>query len=61
MTILDYGKCKTCNKEKSIKSIILSKILPEVIANNILSYDCCNYCGKLREREVENNNTEKNE
>ena len=58
MTILDNSRCKTCKKEKNSKSIVLSKILPEVIANNILSYDCCNYCGKLRAKEQENKSNE---
>ena len=54
MTILDYSKCEACKKLKNTKSIILSKILPEVLVDKIVSYDCCKYCSDMRAKEQEN-------
>ena len=58
MTILDYSKCEACKKLKNTKSILLSKILPEVLSDKIVSYDCCNYCGDMRAKEQEDKTTE---
>ena len=58
MTILDYSKCEACKKLKNTKSLILNKILPEVTADKIVSYDCCYYCGMMRAKEQENKTNE---
>ena len=58
MTILDYSKCEACKKLKNTKSIILFKILPDVLVDKIVSYNCCYYCGMMRKREVENKHNE---
>ena len=61
MVILDYSKsfkCKGCKKLKSIKTISLNKILPEVLVENIVSVDCCYYCGMKRANKVENKHHE---
>ena len=58
MTILDYSKCNVCKKIRNTKSIILYEILPEVLTDKIVSYDCCNYCGDMRAKEVENKHNE---
>ena len=58
MTILDYSRCDACKKLKNTKSITLNTILPEVITDKIVSYDCCNYCGDMRAKEQENKTNE---
>ena len=58
MTILDYSKCNVCKKFKNTKSILLSKILPEVLTYKIVSYDCCNYCCDMRVKEQEDKTNE---
>lgn len=58
MVILDYSRCEGCRKLKSTKAITLNKILPEVLVDNIVSFDCCYYCGMKRAREVENKHNE---
>ena len=58
MVILDYSRCEGCKKLKSTKAITLNKILPEVLVDNIVSFDCCYYCGMKRAREVENKHNE---
>ena len=58
MTILDESKCEACKKLKNTKSIVLNKILPEVITNKIVSYNCCYYCGMMRKKEQENKTNE---
>ena len=54
MTILDYSKCEACKKLMNTKSVTLNQILPEVIADKIVSYDCCGYCSDMRAKEQEN-------
>ena len=58
MTILDYSKCEACKKLKNTKSVTLNKILPEVVVDKIVSYNCCYYCGMMRKKEQENKTNE---
>ena len=58
MTILDYSKCEACKKLKNTKSVTLNKILPEVLVDKIVSYDCYNYCGMMRAKEQESKTNE---
>ena len=54
MTILDYSRCEICRDMKKALTPTLSKVVPDAIANNILSFNCCNQCGFLRKRELDN-------
>ena len=58
MTILDYSKCEACKKLKNSTSITLNKILPEVLTDKIVSYDCCNDCCDMRVKEQEDKTNE---
>ena len=51
MTILDYSRCEICRDMKKAITPTLTKVVPDVISNNIMSFNCCKNCEFLRKRD----------
>ena len=52
MTILDYSRCEICSDMKKALTPTLTKVVPDIIVDNVLSFNCCNQCEFLRKREL---------
>ena len=51
MTILDYSRCEICRDMKKALTPTLTKVVPDVTVDNVLSCNCCRNCEFLRKRE----------
>ena len=52
MTIIDYSRREYCKDINKAITPTPTKVVPDVIAKNIFSCNCCNNCEFLREREI---------
>ena len=50
MTILDYSRCEICSDMKTALTPTLTKVVPDLIVDNVLSFNCCEQYEFLRKR-----------